>query len=116
MNAGPVRFTFCTSVALQEGRHLKLKMTFEGRPEECLVVRFAGKAYAYINRCVHMPRPLDCEQNMVFDQTGRYLRCSGLPDDIGGSCSGPRVLEKDGERPAAGFFLDAPEIGHSASA
>ena len=31
---------------------------------------------AYRNLCVHMPRTLDCEQNTIFDASGRYLRCS----------------------------------------
>ena len=76
MNADLLRFPFCKSEALAEGRHLKLKMTFEGRAEECLLVRFRGKCYAYINRCVHMPRALDCEKDLVFDHSGQYLRCS----------------------------------------
>ncbi|OYY92678.1 MAG: (2Fe-2S)-binding protein [Hydrogenophilales bacterium 28-61-23] len=76
MSADPPRFPFCASAALAEGRHLKLKMMFEAREEECLLIRFHGQCYAYINRCVHMPRPLDCEQDLVFDPTGLYLRCS----------------------------------------
>jgi nitrite reductase/ring-hydroxylating ferredoxin subunit len=76
MNLDLPRFPFCKSEALAEGRHLKLKMTFEGRAEECLLVRHHGKCYAYINRCVHMPRPLDCEKDLVFDHSGQYLRCS----------------------------------------
>lgn len=76
MNADLPRFPFCTSEALAEGRYLKLKMLFEGREEECLLIRFYGKCYAYINRCVHMPRPLDCEKDLVFDHSGQYLRCS----------------------------------------
>ena len=76
MNSSPPRFPICTSEALAEGRHLKLKILFEGREEECLLVRHLGKCYAYINRCVHMPRPLDCEKDQVFDLSGQYLRCS----------------------------------------
>jgi len=76
MQAGPPRLPFCASEALAEGHHLKLKMVFEGRDEECLLVRHSGRCYAYINRCVHMPRPLDCEKDRVFDHSGKYLRCS----------------------------------------
>jgi len=76
MYTGTSRFPCCASEALADGRHLKVKLRFEGREEECLLVRFDGKCYAYINRCVHMPRPLDCEKDLVFDHTGRYLRCS----------------------------------------
>jgi nitrite reductase/ring-hydroxylating ferredoxin subunit len=104
------RFPFCTSEALAEGRHVKLKMIFEGREEECLLVRFNGLCYAYINRCVQMPRPLDCEKDLVFDQSGLYLRCSmhGIvyQPETGASvstmCEGERlksvqIYEADGE-------------------
>lgn len=105
----PPQFAVCQSKQLSEGQHLKLKIRFEGRDEECLVFRFDGKAYAYINRCVHMPRRLDCEQDRVFDDSGRYLRCSmhGIvytPEtgtSISTMCEGDRlhdlaVYEEDG--------------------
>ena len=76
MRPAPPRFAVCSSTALADGQHRKLKIVFEGHAEECLVFRFDGKVYAYINRCVHMPRRLDCEQSHVFDRTGRFLRCS----------------------------------------
>jgi len=72
----PSRFAVCPSEALGERAHLKVNIRFEGRDEECLVVRFVGQVYAYINRCVHMPRRLDCEAPQVFDESGRHLRCS----------------------------------------
>lgn len=56
------KIAVCPSHALAEGQCRKLKMLFEGREDECLLLRFEGKVYAYINRCVHMPRRLDCEQ------------------------------------------------------
>lgn len=105
----PPQFAVCQSKQLSEGQHLKLKIRFEGHDEECLVFRFDGKAYAYINRCVHMPRRLDCEQDRVFDDSGRYLRCSmhGIvytPEtgtSISTMCEGDRlhdlaVYEEDG--------------------
>jgi nitrite reductase/ring-hydroxylating ferredoxin subunit len=101
---------------LAEGGHLKLQMLFEGRPEECLFVRFDGKVYAYINRCVHMPRRLDGEEDKVFDHTGRYLRCSmhGIvytPEtgtSVSAMCEGDQlravaVYEEDGEIGIADF-------------
>ena len=105
----PPQIAVCQSKQLAEGQHLKQKIRFEGRDEECLVFRFDGKAYAYINRCVHMPRRLDCEQDRVFDDSGRYLRCSmhGIvytPEtgtSISSMCEGDRlhdlaVYEEDG--------------------
>jgi nitrite reductase/ring-hydroxylating ferredoxin subunit len=70
------KIVICPSSKLAEGQYRKLKIVFEGRDDECLLLRFDGKVYAYINRCVHMPRRLDCEQKTVFDHTGRFLRCS----------------------------------------
>ena len=120
MTPVPPRLPFCASHELAEGRHLKLKMIFEGREEECLLVRFEGKAYAYINRCVHMPRPLDCEQDVVFDEAGRHLRCSmhGIvytPEtgtSVSAMCTGEQLravslYEEDGEVGIADFRVKA---------
>ncbi|MCB1890325.1 MAG: Rieske 2Fe-2S domain-containing protein [Rhodocyclaceae bacterium] len=76
MSPEPPRLPICPSDALDEGGWLKRTIVFEGRTEECLVLRHAGQVQAYLNRCVHMPRALDCEQDMIFDPSGRYLRCS----------------------------------------
>lgn len=70
------KFAVCPSRQLADGEHRKLTLTFEGREEQCLLLRFDGQVYAYLNRCVHMPRWLDGEEDKVFDHTGRYLRCS----------------------------------------
>lgn len=39
------------------------------------VVRFEGKLYAYVNRCKHMPLPLDLVKNHFFTANKRSLRC-----------------------------------------
>ena len=70
------KLAICPSLELAEGQYRKLSIIYEGRADECLLLRFEGKVYAYLNRCVHMPRRLDCEQQTIFDQSGRYLRCS----------------------------------------
>jgi nitrite reductase/ring-hydroxylating ferredoxin subunit len=114
------RFPVCPSAALTDGRHIKVGMTFEGRPEECLIVRFEGRPYAYINRCVHMPRALDCEQNSVFDETGRFLRCSmhGIVytpqsgTSVSAMCEGQQLrpvelYEEDGEIGLADYRISA---------
>ena len=116
----PQRLAICPSEALSEGRYLTRKIRFEGRDDECLVVRFNGKVYAYINRCVHMPRRLDCEENQVFDHSGRYLRCSmhGIvytPEtgtSISAMCEGDQlraiaVYEEDGEVGLADYRVTA---------
>ena len=110
------KIAVCPSHALAEGQCRKLKILFEGRQDECLLLRFDGKVYAYINRCVHMPRRLDCEQKTVFDHTGRYLRCSmhGIVytpqtgTSVSAMCEGDQlraldVYEEDGEVGFADF-------------
>jgi nitrite reductase/ring-hydroxylating ferredoxin subunit len=76
MNSGEPPFFLFPAADLAERTHRKLRVIFEGRHEECLVLRFNGLPYAYINRCVHMPRPLDCQQDVIFDRSGKRLRCS----------------------------------------
>ncbi len=121
--AGPPRFFVCAAAALADGEYRKLRLVFEKRDEECLVLRFEGIVYAYINRCVHMPRRLDCERKQVFDATGRYLRCSmhGIvyQPQTGASvstmCEGERlraveVYEEGGEIGLADFRVTAAEV------
>lgn len=41
-----------------------------------VVFRYAGQVYAYINHCMHMHKPLTCQQDAIFDSGKRWLRCS----------------------------------------
>lgn len=41
-----------------------------------LVFRYQGQVYAYVNHCMHMHRPLNCQQDAIFDTERRWLRCS----------------------------------------
>ncbi len=120
MTPVPPRFALCESTALENGRHIKAKINFEGRREECLLIRFDGAAYAYINRCVHMPRPLDCEQDIIFDASRRHLRCSMhgivyIPQtgtSISALCEGQQlraigVYEENGQVGLADFRVSA---------
>lgn len=66
----------CQSEALTNGRHLICEAIYKGTLESILLCRFKNQCYAYINRCVHMPKPLNCEHDLVFDATGQFLRCS----------------------------------------
>ena len=120
---GPPRFLVCATAALADGEYRKLRLVFEKRDEECVVLRFEGTVYAYINRCVHMPRRLDCERKHVFDDSGRFLRCSmhGIvyQPQTGASlstmCEGERlraveVYEEGGEIGLADFRITAAEV------
>lgn len=120
MNPAPRRFAVCTSAALADRQYIKVTLNFEKHAEECLVFRHAGQAHAYLNRCVHMPRKLDCEQPDIFDETGRFLRCSmhGIvykPDtgtSVSAMCEGEQlctvnIYEESGEVGIADFRVSA---------
>ena len=71
-------------------------------------VRYDGRVYAYLNRCVHMPMELDWKPGRFFDAEGLLLVCSThgaiyAPDTgvcLGGPCAGVlarlEVEERDG--------------------
>ena len=123
MTPVPPKFAVCPSAALAEGKHLKVNLVFEGREVECLICRFDGETYAYLNRCVHMPRPLDCEQPIIFDETGRYLRCSmhgivytpATGTSVSAMCEGQQLkavglYEENGELGIADFRVSATHL------
>jgi nitrite reductase/ring-hydroxylating ferredoxin subunit len=66
----------CRSEDLGEREHIALDVNYSGELQASVVFRFKEKIYAFINRCVHMPRKLNCERDIIFDDTGDYLRCS----------------------------------------
>lgn len=41
-----------------------------------VVFRYLGRVYAYVNHCMHMHKPLNCQQDAIFDAERRWLRCS----------------------------------------
>ena len=41
-----------------------------------LVFLFRRQVYAYVNDCMHMQKPLNCQQAAIFDAERRWLRCS----------------------------------------
>jgi nitrite reductase/ring-hydroxylating ferredoxin subunit len=66
----------CPLPDLQKVSYLTRDIIFKKQPRSAFVFWFEGEAYSYVNHCMHMHRPLNCEQDAVFDETGRYLRCS----------------------------------------
>lgn len=50
--------------------------TARARRANVLVIRYRGRVYAYVNHCMHMHRPLNCQEDAVFDAERRWLRCS----------------------------------------
>ncbi|MGD0958961.1 MAG: Rieske 2Fe-2S domain-containing protein [Methylomonas sp.] len=68
--------TVCPSSQIKELGKLALSVRYRGEKRDAILIRFKGTVYGYLNRCVHMPRTLDCEDNNIFDDTEHYLRCS----------------------------------------
>lgn len=85
----------CTRAELNEASFLIRPIHFKKQSTSAIVFAFAGDAYAYINHCMHMHRPLNCEADNVFDETGKYLRCSMhgfIFDPKTGECQSPVCL------------------------
>lgn len=66
----------CASSELADNSYFGFAIDYRGEPRKAILIRYQGVAYGYLNQCVHMPRALDCEQCNVFDDTGRYIRCT----------------------------------------
>lgn len=82
----------CTRRELQEASFLIRHIRFKNQPVSAIIFAFEGIAYAYVNQCMHMRRQLNCEQDAIFDQTGKYLRCSMhgfIFDPKTGECQSP---------------------------
>jgi len=87
---------------------VRFPVTVAGHDSTGFVVRYKGVAYAYLNRCAHVPIELDWAEGVFFDSSGLYLMCSThgaiyAPYSgrcMGGPCRGGRlhvidVIEKD---------------------
>lgn len=100
----------CDSSALEEGgKGVRFKVQTPEGELPAFAVRFSGKAYAYINRCAHVPVELDWMDGAFFDYSKLYLICAThgatyLPESgvcVLGPCKGARltpvaVEERDG--------------------
>ncbi len=101
----------CESAAVLEGgRGVRFPVRAYGDSATGFVVRYGGKAYAYLNRCAHVPIELDWQEGNFFESSGLYLMCAThgaiyQPDSgfcAGGPCRGGRLLpipvRDDGEQ------------------
>jgi nitrite reductase/ring-hydroxylating ferredoxin subunit len=57
------------------GLSIKFMMPIRDADEECFLINFAGKYYAYVNRCRHVPMAMDWVENQFFAEESRYLMC-----------------------------------------
>ncbi len=101
----------CASDALVDGRlGVRFKAPTPLGDAPAFAVRFNGTAYAYLNRCAHVPVELDWTDGMFFDYSKLYLICAThgatyLPNTglcVMGPCAGKRltpvaITERDGQ-------------------
>jgi nitrite reductase/ring-hydroxylating ferredoxin subunit len=90
----------CASDAVVEGgKGVRFPVTAFGADATGFVVRYDGSAYAYLNRCAHVPIELDWSEGDFFESSGLYLMCSThgaiyVPESgfcAGGPCKGGRL-------------------------
>lgn len=90
----------CASDAVLEGgKGVRFAVAAGGADATGFVVRYGGKAYAYLNRCAHVPIELDWAEGEFFESSGLYLMCSThgaiyVPESglcAGGPCRGGRL-------------------------
>jgi nitrite reductase/ring-hydroxylating ferredoxin subunit len=111
--ATDARLWVAASDQLAEGAYLRMAVAYTGEPISVLVFRYQGRCLAYRNRCVHMPRELDCEHNGIFDATGKYLRCAmhGIVYDpltgasVSSICNGQRLTPIDIVEDETGIWI-----------
>ena len=98
----------CASAELAEGGD---GVRFElATRSPAFVVRYLGRARAYVNRCPHAGTELDWQEGRFFDETGLYLICSthgalfepGTGLCVAGPCRGAcleplAIRERDGQ-------------------
>lgn len=108
----------CAAGDLAEGKSVRFEIPREGRrPLPCFVVRKRGRAYAFLNRCMHWPVTLDMETNDFWDYEERYLQCrthGALYDLAGlciaGPCAGERLIALPIEEQAGVVYLDGSRL------
>jgi len=97
-SAAPV--PICASEQVVEGgKGVRFPVQAFGAKATGFVVRYGGQAYAYLNRCAHVPIELDWAEGEFFESSGLYLMCATHgaiynPDSgycAGGPCKGARL-------------------------
>ena len=81
------------------GSSKKFILTCHGKRVEGFVVNYRGSFYAYLNRCCHIPMPMDWFENQFLSEDGRFIICAthGATYDpatgecVGGPCPGEHL-------------------------
>lgn len=108
----------CTKEQLIEGDYIRINVLYANEPASVIVFRYKEHCLAYLNLCVHMPRTLDCEKDMIFDDKRESLRCSmhGITyDPITGKsmseiCRGQKLTPINIQESADGVWISDKQI------
>lgn len=80
----------CHSAQLEEGgRGIRFHVEWQGMKTPAFVIRYQGKAHAFLNQCGHVPVELDWQEGEFFDGEKVYLVCAthgALYDPAKGTC------------------------------
>ncbi len=76
MDNGERIFLCASDEVVERGHGVRFTVLAGGRQTTGFVVRFKGTAFAYLNRCAHVPIELDWNQGEFFESSGLYLMCS----------------------------------------
>lgn len=99
-----------SSELLSGGRGIRFEVDVGGHSVPAFVVRYGGRAFAYLNRCAHVATELDWLAGLFFDFDAEHLVCSthgafydpATGQCRGGACAGYgglralQVIERDG--------------------
>lgn len=97
----------CNVADLHDGGDaVPFDVMYLGESCRAFAIRYNGQAYAYLNRCTHVPMELDYQPNRIFDDSGEWLLCAthgaayrpDTGDCGGGPCRGGLVKIELSER------------------
>lgn len=87
-----VAIALCNAADLRNGAEaVPFDVLYYGRACRGFAIRFQDQAYAYLNRCAHVPMEMDYQPNQFFDSTGQWLLCAthgALYSPQTGACRG----------------------------
>jgi nitrite reductase/ring-hydroxylating ferredoxin subunit len=109
----------CNSADLKDSAHaVPFDVVYCGQTCQGFAVRFQGVAYAYLNRCSHVPMEMDYQPNQFFDLTGQWLMCAThgamyspkTGECRGGPCRGGLIKIALTERDGVVHWHTAPNL------
>lgn len=76
MKTGAKHAFICPYEQLVKSKYLIIPINYKQVRHTAIIFALEKKIYAYLNYCMHMQRPLDCQEDNIFDHSGKLLRCS----------------------------------------